>query len=86
VGERVVVVRKQMSIRVHRRADVGVTDVALNPKGMGALIDQEGDACVPHPVRSERPQAGLRYARVPEANSPAVVIETPAVGRREDEL
>jgi len=64
VGELVVVVGKQMSISVHRRADVGVTDVALNPKGMGALIDQEGDAGVPHPVRIEGPQAGLPHVRV----------------------
>ena len=46
MSDSIVVVGEQMSVRVHRRADVGVPDVALDSEGMGALVDQQGDAGV----------------------------------------
>jgi hypothetical protein len=51
-----------MSVGVHRRADIGVPDVALDREGMRALVDQQGDAGVAHLVRIERPQSGFPHS------------------------
>jgi hypothetical protein len=85
-GERVVVVGKEMTVGIHRRADVRVPDVVLDPEGRGALVYQQGDTSMPHAVRIEGPQAGLPHGRVPETTPPAVVVEAAAGRSRKDGL
>jgi hypothetical protein len=60
--ESVLVIREQMTVSVHRRAYVGMAKVALYRQGVGALIDQKGNARMAHFVRVEGHSLAARTA------------------------